>query len=91
MPKYALVLILVLMECSLTSSMDEALAAMKACLNPCSNGMLPDSTEQSGTARPVSLNPCSNGMLPDKNEWCHVTKAFVLILVLMECSLTMTP
>ena len=41
MPKYALVLILVLMECSLTLR-PATQAEYQTCLNPCSNGMLPD-------------------------------------------------
>ena len=58
-------------------------------LNPCSNGILSDLSSFFSYYGGFCLNPCSNGILSDGEERRRGCKAwFVLILVLMECSLT---
>ena len=59
------------------------------CLNPYSNGILPDNDKNSSRRTRTRLNPYSNGILPDIRESEHFAfKSDVLILILMEYSLT---
>ena len=77
------------MECSLTWLLWPH-AQDRIRLNPCSNGMLSDlNSESEGILNTPCLNPCSNGMLSDISfNKKLIAKLRVLILVLMECSLT---
>ena len=59
------VLILILMEYSLTRK-GQQMRGMYPCLNPYSNGILPDIPKKMLRAlKFVCLNPYSNGILPD--------------------------
>ena len=61
----------------------------KSRLNPCSNGMPSDMTVEAYKKEVERLNPCSNGMPSDLlNKPFICDEDYVLILVLMECPLT---
>ena len=62
---------------------------MKKGLNPCCNGILPDSLFGIAENDIFRLNPCCNGILPDLFEIMMSNYLNVLILVVMEYSLTM--
>ena len=77
------------MECSLTKKLNNMKKYIYISLNPYSNGMLSDTNAQAQEADTVRLNPYSNGMLSDAKE-IGENEGYqsVLILILMECSLT---
>ena len=60
---------------------------MKFCLNPYSNGTLPDHEQRPHQNRGNCLNPYSNGTLPDVRAFVEMYPDGVLILILMEHSL----
>ena len=82
------VLILILMEC-LLSSWTRTASSLWLCLNPYSNGMLTQQkTNRADKSQTVNgLNPYSNGMLTQFLEWIDKFYIKVLILILMECLL----
>ena len=81
------VLILILMEYSLTNTYSDTIV-VNECLNPYSNGILPDRRWLVPTKFGPGLNPYSNGILPDRCAGREQQSALVLILILMEYSLT---
>ena len=81
------VLILILMEHSLTLSCSITIKEVK-CLNPYSNGTLSDKNYNYGKRKKFCLNPYSNGTLSDDKTAFVLSLDLVLILILMEHSLT---
>ena len=82
------VLILILMEYSLTMA-KKIKKNYSWCLNPYSNGILPDNILKAAILPTICLNPYSNGILPDAFSAAFTSGALVvLILILMEYSLT---
>ena len=81
------VLILILMEYSLTHE-KSLIKRAEIGLNPYSNGILSDAQVINVKGRKIRLNPYSNGILSDENKHQYHRKISVLILILMEYSLT---